>query len=183
MGHCLISLLFLSDKARNGGRRSRSAAKPQSDRWSPKRFAPPLASLRSQFSPDSIGLEGEKEGRGAKHLQENQASKLPSVLSSFPKEELFGESFGFGLFGGLSMEDEAFGPLCAGDKEDTDFAFGWDGRLDALDVGVLACEGDAGADVDGILEHLEAVVEEEFPEGGGLTALVVFLHGEVKADK
>ena len=39
-----------NDKARNGGRRSRSAAKPQSDRWSPKRFAPPFASLRSQFS-------------------------------------------------------------------------------------------------------------------------------------
>ena len=39
--------------ARNGGRRSRSAAKPQSDRWSPKRFAPPLASLRFQFSPDT----------------------------------------------------------------------------------------------------------------------------------
>ena len=35
-----------NDKARNGGRRARSAAKPQSDRWSPKRFAPPLASLR-----------------------------------------------------------------------------------------------------------------------------------------
>ena len=34
------------DKARNGGRRSRSAAKPLSDRWSPKRFAPTLASLR-----------------------------------------------------------------------------------------------------------------------------------------
>ena len=33
-------------KARNGGRRARSAAEPQSDRWSPKRFAPPLASLR-----------------------------------------------------------------------------------------------------------------------------------------
>ena len=36
-------------KARNGGRRSRSAAKPQSDRWSPKRFAPTLASLRFPF--------------------------------------------------------------------------------------------------------------------------------------
>ena len=35
-----------NDKARNGGRQARSAAKPQSDRWSPKRFAPPLASLR-----------------------------------------------------------------------------------------------------------------------------------------
>ena len=35
-----------TDQARNGGRRSRSAAKPQSDRWSPKRFAPHLASLR-----------------------------------------------------------------------------------------------------------------------------------------
>ena len=28
------------DTARNGGRRARSAAEPQSDRWSPKRFAP-----------------------------------------------------------------------------------------------------------------------------------------------
>ena len=36
-------------KARNGGRRSRSAAKPQSDRWSPKRFAPIAASLRFPF--------------------------------------------------------------------------------------------------------------------------------------
>ena len=35
-----------SDKARNGGRRARSAAEPQSDRWSPKRFARPVASLR-----------------------------------------------------------------------------------------------------------------------------------------
>ena len=42
-------------KARNGGRRSRSAAKPQSDRWSPKRFAPPIASLRLPFFPDSVG--------------------------------------------------------------------------------------------------------------------------------
>ena len=42
-------------KARNEGRRSRSAAKPQSDRRSPKRFAPTLASLRSQFSTDTIG--------------------------------------------------------------------------------------------------------------------------------
>ena len=38
-------------KARNGGRRSRSAAKPQSDRWSPKRLAPHLASSRFLFSP------------------------------------------------------------------------------------------------------------------------------------
>ena len=37
-------------EARNGGRRARSAAKPQSDRWSPKRFAPTLASLRLPFS-------------------------------------------------------------------------------------------------------------------------------------
>ena len=37
-----IFIILLPDKARNGGRRSRSAAKPQSDRWSPKRFAPPL---------------------------------------------------------------------------------------------------------------------------------------------
>ena len=37
-------------KARNGGRRSRSAAKPQSDRWSPKRFAPIAASLRFPHS-------------------------------------------------------------------------------------------------------------------------------------
>ena len=96
---------------------------------------------------------------------------------------MFGKGFGFGLFGGLPVENEAFGPLGAGDEEDTDFAFGRDGGLDALDVGVLACEGDTGTNVDGILEHLEAVVEEEFPEGGGLTALVVFLHGEVKTDK
>ena len=40
-------------KARNGGRRSRSAAKPQSDRWRPKRFAPIIASLRSPFGPHS----------------------------------------------------------------------------------------------------------------------------------
>lgn len=81
------------------------------------------------------------------------------------------------------MEDKAFGPLGTSDEEDTDFTFGRDGGLNALDVGVLAGEGDTGADVDGVLEHLEAVIEEEFPEGGGLTALVVFLHGEVKADK
>ena len=44
---------IIRDKARNGGRRSRSAAKPQSDRWSPKRFAPPRASSRSYpFSPN-----------------------------------------------------------------------------------------------------------------------------------
>lgn len=81
------------------------------------------------------------------------------------------------------MEDKAFGPLGTSNEEDTDFTFWRDGGLDTLDMGVLACEGDAGADVDGILEHLETVIEEEFPEGGGLTALVVFLHGEVKADK
>ena len=81
------------------------------------------------------------------------------------------------------MEDKAFGPLGAGDEENTDFAFGRDGGLDTLDVGVLARKGDTGADGDGILEHLEAVIEEEFPEGGGLTALVVFLYREVKADK
>lgn len=96
---------------------------------------------------------------------------------------MFGEGFGFGLFSGLSVEDEAFGPLCTGDEENSDFAFGWDDGLNALDVGVLAGEGDTGADVDGVLEHLEAVIEEEFPEGGGLTALVVFLYREVKADK
>ena len=96
---------------------------------------------------------------------------------------MFGEGFGFGLFSGLSVEDEAFGPLCTGDEENSDFAFGWDDGLNALDVGVLAGEGDTGADVDGVLEHLEAVIEEEFPEGGSLTALVVFLHGEIKADK
>lgn len=105
------------------------------------------------------------------------------VLGSVPEEELFGEGLGFGFFGGFAVEDEAFGPLGAGDEEDADFAFGWDGGFDALDVGVLAGEGDAGAGVDGVLEHLEAVVEEEFPEGGGLTALVVFFYGEVKADK
>ena len=47
--HTLTSYLT----ARNGGRRSRSAAEPQSDRRSPKRFAPLLASLRSQFPPDT----------------------------------------------------------------------------------------------------------------------------------
>ena len=36
-------------KARNGGRRARSAAKPQSARWNPRRFAPTVASLRFQF--------------------------------------------------------------------------------------------------------------------------------------
>ena len=41
-------------KARNGGRRARSAAKPQSDRWSPRRFAPTVASLRFSFSSDTI---------------------------------------------------------------------------------------------------------------------------------
>ena len=96
---------------------------------------------------------------------------------------MFGEGFGFGLFGGLSVEDKAFGPLGTSNEEDTDFTFGRDDGLNALDVGVLAGEGDTGADVDGVLEHLEAVIEEEFPEGGGLTALVVFLYREVKADK
>ena len=48
------------DKARNGGRRSRSVAKPQSDRWSPKRFAPPLASLASLWSPFPRTLLGAK---------------------------------------------------------------------------------------------------------------------------
>lgn len=96
---------------------------------------------------------------------------------------MFGKGFGFGLFSGLSVEDEAFGPLGTSNEEDTDFTFGWDDGLNALDVGVLAGEGDTGADVDGVLEHLEAVIEEEFPEGGGLTALVVFLYREVKADK
>lgn len=81
------------------------------------------------------------------------------------------------------MENEALGPLCAGDKEDADLSFRGDGGFDALDVGVLSSEGDAGADVDGVLEHLEAVVEEEFPEGGRLATLDVFFHGEVKADK
>ena len=42
-------------QARNGGRRSRSAVKPQSDRRSPRRFASIVASLRSSFSPDTIG--------------------------------------------------------------------------------------------------------------------------------
>ena len=42
------------DKARNGGRRARSAAKPQSARWSPKRFAPPLASLRFLYFPRTL---------------------------------------------------------------------------------------------------------------------------------
>ena len=42
-------------RGRNGGRRSRSAAKPQSDRWSPKRFAPTLASLRFHFSLATTG--------------------------------------------------------------------------------------------------------------------------------
>ena len=96
---------------------------------------------------------------------------------------MLGEGFGFGFFGGFAVEDEAFGPLGAGDEEDSDFAFRGDCGFDALDVGVLAGEGDAGADVDGVLEHLEAVVEEEFPEGGGLATLVVFFYGEVKADK
>lgn len=96
---------------------------------------------------------------------------------------MFGKGFGFGLFGGLSVEDKAFGPLCTSNEEDTDFTFGRDGGLYTLDMGVLACEGDTGTNVDGILEHLKAVVEEEFPEGGSLTALVVFLHGEIKADK
>lgn len=81
------------------------------------------------------------------------------------------------------MENEAFGPLGSGDEEDADFAFGRNGSLDTLDVSILAGEGDAGADVDGVLEHLEAVVEEEFPEGGRLATLDVFFHGEVKADK
>ena len=47
--HTLTSYLT----ARNGGRRSRSAAKPQSDRWSPKRFAPPPLRLGGSIFPDT----------------------------------------------------------------------------------------------------------------------------------
>ena len=59
--------------ARNGGRRARSAAKPQSDRWSPKWFAP------YRYKKDV--------GCGAKPLPESQASKLPNFQA--PNFRLF----------------------------------------------------------------------------------------------
>ena len=104
-------------------------------------------------------------------------------VESVPEQELFGEGLGFCSLGRFSVEDEAAGPLGAGDEEDADLAFGGDSGSDTLDVGLLAGEGDAGADVDGVLEHLEAVVKEVFPEDGGGFALVFLFHGEVEADK
>ena len=102
---------------------------------------------------------------------------------SVPEEELLRECLGFGPFGGFPVKDVATGPLCASNKKDTDFALWRNDGFNPLDMGMLSGEGDAGADVDGELEHLEAVVEEVFPEGGCGFTLVLLFHGEVEADK
>ena len=70
-----------NDKARNGGRRSRSAVKPQSDRWSPKRFAPPLASLRSQFSCAKRTSQDEpkREDDGREGAVSGEAAERPAL--------------------------------------------------------------------------------------------------------
>ena len=52
----------MSLSAKTMGGRARSAAKPQSDRWSPKRFAPPLASLQSQLPPDTTVFHEDTRG-------------------------------------------------------------------------------------------------------------------------
>lgn len=81
------------------------------------------------------------------------------------------------------MKDVATGPLGASNKKDADLALWRNDGFNPLDMCVLSGKGDAGADVDGELEHLEAVVEEVFPEGGRGFALVLLFHGEVEADK
>ena len=68
---------------RNGGRRSRSAAKPQSDRWSPKRFAPPLASLRFQFSPDTTATPSPVAPQGRSVAVEGLALRACTLCSPF----------------------------------------------------------------------------------------------------
>ncbi len=102
---------------------------------------------------------------------------------SIPKKKLFGEGFGRLLFGWFPMKDMATRPLGTGDKKDANLAFWGNDGLDALDMGGLSGEGDAGADVDGVLEHVKTVVQKEFPERGGAFALVFLCHGEIKADK
>ena len=88
-----------SDKARNGGRRSRSAAGPQSDRWSPKRFAPHLASLRFPFwqslGSGHIVAGGDSSGPnlwGSSKPPSFQTSKLPIVRPAGGSRPLIGSN-------------------------------------------------------------------------------------------
>jgi len=71
--------------------------------------------------------------------------------------------------------------LRLGNEEDAHVSFFGDIFANAVDMGFLACEGDAGAYVEAPLQHLEAVRKKEFAKISGAFALFLGADGEVKS--
>lgn len=99
-----------------------------------------------------------------------------------PELGLFGEFLWGDLAGWGAMDDEAAVPLGAGDEDGADAAFGRNALLDAVDVGFLPGEADAGAGIDAPLEHLKSVVLEPFAKVAGGLALGFGADREVESN-